>query len=47
MTEGHGRVAIVTGKYFASRRQQSCEFAKNEKAIARLDEICAGFGRPH
>lgn len=36
-------IAGVTGKYFASRRQQSCEFAKNEKAIARLDEICAGF----
>jgi NAD(P)-dependent dehydrogenase (short-subunit alcohol dehydrogenase family) len=36
-------VAGVTGKYFASRRQQSCEFAKDEKAIARLDEICAGF----
>ena len=36
-------IAGLTGKYFASRRQQSCEFAKNEKAIARLDEICAGF----
>ena len=36
-------VAGLTGKHFASRRQQSCEFAKNEKAIARLDEICAGF----
>jgi retinol dehydrogenase-13 len=36
-------VAGVTGKYFAGRRQQSCEFAKDEKGIARLMEICAGF----
>jgi retinol dehydrogenase-13 len=36
-------LAGVTGKYFASRRQQSCEFARDEKAIARLDEICARF----
>ena len=36
-------VANVTGKYFASRRPQSCEFAKDETAIARLAEICAGF----
>jgi len=37
------QVANVTGKYFASRRQQSCEFAKNAAAIARLEEICAGY----
>ena len=36
-------VANVTGKYFASRRPQSCEFAKDEKAIARLEAICATF----
>ena len=36
-------VAGVTGKYFASRRQRPCEFANDAKAIARLDEICAGF----
>jgi retinol dehydrogenase-12 len=36
-------VAGVTGKYFAARCQQSCEFAKNEKAIARLAELCAAF----
>jgi retinol dehydrogenase-13 len=36
-------VAGLTGNYFASRQQRPCEFAKNEKAIARLDEICAGF----
>lgn len=36
-------VAGITGKYFASRRQQTCEFSKNEKAIARLVEICEEF----
>jgi retinol dehydrogenase-13 len=36
-------VAGVTGKYFAGRRQATCEFAKNEKAIARLEELCLGF----
>jgi NAD(P)-dependent dehydrogenase (short-subunit alcohol dehydrogenase family) len=37
------QVASVTGKYFAGRRQQACEFAKNQAAIARLEEICAAF----
>ena len=36
-------VAGVTGKYFASRRPRACEFARDEKAIGRLAEICAGF----
>jgi NAD(P)-dependent dehydrogenase (short-subunit alcohol dehydrogenase family) len=36
-------VAGVTGKYFAGRRQQSCQFARDERGIARLEEICAGF----
>jgi NAD(P)-dependent dehydrogenase (short-subunit alcohol dehydrogenase family) len=36
-------VAGITGKYFAGRRQQSCAFAKDEKGIARLMEICEGF----
>jgi NAD(P)-dependent dehydrogenase (short-subunit alcohol dehydrogenase family) len=36
-------VAGITGKYFASRQQRPCEFARDEKAIVRLDEICAGF----
>jgi len=36
-------VAGVTGKYFSGRRQQSCQFAKDARAIARLEEICAGF----
>jgi len=34
-------VAGITGKYFAGRRQQACAFAKDEKGIARLVEICA------
>jgi len=37
------QVASVTGKYFAARRQQSCEFARDEHAIARLVAICAGL----
>ena len=37
------QVRGVTGKYFARRQQQICEFAKDAKAIARLEEICAGF----
>lgn len=36
-------VAGITGKYFAGRRQQTCQFSKNEKAIARLMEVCEGF----
>lgn len=36
-------LAGVTGAYFASRRQRPCEFANDKEAIARLDEICAGF----
>jgi NAD(P)-dependent dehydrogenase (short-subunit alcohol dehydrogenase family) len=36
-------LAGITGKYFASRRQQICEFANNTKAIARLVEICEGI----
>jgi len=36
-------VAGVTGKYFAGRRQQTCEFARDEKAIARLVAICEGY----
>jgi NAD(P)-dependent dehydrogenase (short-subunit alcohol dehydrogenase family) len=36
-------VAGVTGKYFANRRTQSCEFAKDEQAIARLVAICEGY----
>jgi len=33
----------VTGKYFASRQMRPCEFARDEAAIAALDEICARF----
>lgn len=33
----------VTGKYFARRKQQICEFAKDAQAIATLDEICGKF----
>ena len=36
-------VAGITGKYFASRQQRACEFARDEQAIAWLAEICAGF----
>jgi NAD(P)-dependent dehydrogenase (short-subunit alcohol dehydrogenase family) len=36
-------VAGVSGKYFASRQMRPCEFAGDAKAIAALDEICAGF----
>ena len=36
-------IARITGMYFANRRQQSCEFAEDEKGIARLAEIRAGF----
>ncbi|MBN2573770.1 MAG: SDR family NAD(P)-dependent oxidoreductase [Deltaproteobacteria bacterium] len=36
-------VAGVTGKYFAGRRQQACQFAKDEQAIARLLEICESW----
>jgi len=36
-------VAGVSGKYFASRQQRSCEFASDNATIAALDEICAGF----
>jgi NAD(P)-dependent dehydrogenase (short-subunit alcohol dehydrogenase family) len=36
-------LAGVTGQYFANRRAQRCEFAKNEQAIARLVEICEGY----
>jgi len=36
-------VAGTTGKYFASRQQRTCEFARDEAAITRLAEICAGF----
>jgi len=34
-------LAGITGKYFASRRMQPCEFAGDTKAIAALDDICA------
>ena len=36
-------LAGMTGKYFAARQQRRCEFAGNERAIARLEAICAGF----
>ncbi len=36
-------LAGITGKYFAKRQQRVCEFASDERAIAALDTICAGF----
>jgi NAD(P)-dependent dehydrogenase (short-subunit alcohol dehydrogenase family) len=36
-------VAGITGKYFANRQSRPCDFARDQTAIARLDEICAGF----
>jgi NAD(P)-dependent dehydrogenase (short-subunit alcohol dehydrogenase family) len=36
-------VAGVTGKYFAGRQQRTCDFARDEAAVARLAEICARF----
>ncbi len=30
----------VTGKYFARRQEQTCEFASNRQAIAALDDMC-------
>jgi NAD(P)-dependent dehydrogenase (short-subunit alcohol dehydrogenase family) len=36
-------VSGITGKYFANRRQESCPFAKDQAAVARLVAICEGF----
>jgi NAD(P)-dependent dehydrogenase (short-subunit alcohol dehydrogenase family) len=36
-------VAGVTGRYFAHRRAQACEFSRDKQAIAALDEICAQY----
>lgn len=36
-------VTGITGKYFASRKAQTCEFASDRAAIARLEEICARY----
>ena len=36
-------VAAVTGKYFARRQAQACEFSADRAAVAALDKICAEF----
>jgi NAD(P)-dependent dehydrogenase (short-subunit alcohol dehydrogenase family) len=36
-------LAGVSGRYFAHRRGQTCEFSRDAKAVAAIDEICAKF----
>lgn len=37
------KLAGTTGKYFARRKEQVCEFARDRQAIAALDDICGRF----
>jgi NAD(P)-dependent dehydrogenase (short-subunit alcohol dehydrogenase family) len=33
----------ISGKYFADRREETCYFSRDRKAIDRLVEICSGY----